>query len=300
MHALNARTKRLLLLAADAAIGIVACAFIAVGGWLGIARPLIDHPATTYSDSPPCPQPDDALRQPCWSRVPVQVIRRHTDTGFGGSIHYRLDLAWANHAPAAFTVEIVNPPSDFGTVSAGQTLSMKLWDGEATAVYSVAHNQAMRTDVNPLVRADLAQAGGIALLGVGAVLFLVHPASLLLWRSPRTLGNLPASALHNIAEERSLRLAFSAFVLLQFLDVLTSVRGGSVGLYEANPTAAALIRVWGEKLGLLGIKLPAVIATALALGRLPRRAALAVAWIGTIGYLYVATHNLWLILHGSG
>ena len=99
-------------------------------------------------------------------------------------------------------------------------------------------------------------------------------------------------SLSGVMRTRPLGLVLLGLLLLQVLDIVTSIRDGSHGLFEANPLAVRLIDAYGPVVGLSGIKVPATIAFVLALTRLPRRIAIVVACAGVAVMVYIVVQNV--------
>jgi hypothetical protein len=185
-------------------------------------------------------------------------------------------------------------------------VSLKLWQGKITAVYP-SSNDALRTNASPYIADELDLSVGLFALGVGLVLVLIHPPPALARRlSQRTDWgrNLTAMArrpggLGRLWRERPVFLGLLIFLLLQALDVATSIWGSSHGLFEGNPLALRLIGAYGPLAGLCAIKVPATIALVLTLMRLPRPIAIVVVYAGAAVMICIVGQNIGL-LTGSG
>jgi Domain of unknown function (DUF5658) len=103
---------------------------------------------------------------------------------------------------------------------------------------------------------------------------------------PAVAGRLAA-----VLRDRRLRIPLVYFVVAQLLDILTTTDGLGLGLQEANPLTASVLRHLGVA-GLLAQKVPVVLALLAGLSLLPRRVALAAAWAFTLLMAMVVASNL--------
>jgi len=115
---------------------------------------------------------------------------------------------------------------------------------------------------------------------------------LLTLRTPRTRSRWSVRA--RFADQR-VRMLFEAFVIVQLMDVATSIVGRHLLLGEGAALTRAAVDSWGNW-GFLAIKVPALLATCLAVARLPRRFAAPVLTVATAIMLVVVVDNLQLIL----
>jgi len=108
---------------------------------------------------------------------------------------------------------------------------------------------------------------------------------------------LPAGVLRlsAVLQDRQLRVPLVYFVAAQLLDVLTTAVGLLLGLDEANPLTAGVLRHLGVA-GLMLQKLPVVLALVVGLAVLPRRVAVVAAWAFTLLMAVVVASNLSLVL----
>ena len=92
-----------------------------------------------------------------------------------------------------------------------------------------------------------------------------------------------------VVERPQVRIAQSrwTFVVLQILDILTTLAAFRVGAFEANPLVAHLTREWGVTRGLIAGK---VIALMIALGVRRRM------WIVNVFYGAVVVWNVYVVL----
>ncbi len=254
--------------------------------------------------------PYAAMSTTCYSRVwMIEDSAARTRKGKLGPETPTMTLTWPGASPETFTVTVLQPPASFSTLikTPRSPVSVKVWNGVPTAIYyPVDSNSGMRTTFNPYSTDDLRQWGGIALVGVGLVIFVVHPA---LWLLPvglraaagRRFGQWQTTS-RSTAEIFSyipLRVALVGLIALSFLDIATSIRGARCGLYEANPVAVEMIGRWGQLGAFFALKLPALIAVILATTKLPRRIAVVVALAGCAVMVYIVGQNVYLLLNVS-
>jgi Domain of unknown function (DUF5658) len=112
-----------------------------------------------------------------------------------------------------------------------------------------------------------------------------------------TTRPLPVAAerLSSVLRDRRLRVPILAFVVAQLLDIVTTSAGLVLGLGEANPLTAGVLRHLGVA-GLLLQKVPVVIATVAGLAVLPRRVAVVTAWGFALLVALVVGSNLSLVV----
>jgi hypothetical protein len=106
---------------------------------------------------------------------------------------------------------------------------------------------------------------------------------------------LAAGRLSAVLSDRHLRVPLVFFVVAQLLDILTTTAGLVLGLGEANPLTAGVIRHLGMA-GLLVQKVPVVLALVGGLTLLPRRVAVISAWGFTVLIGVVVVSNLSLVM----
>jgi hypothetical protein len=277
-----------------------AAAFTGAGLWLSVVNPLVVRESTRYADAPTCARVADALTtHDCVVLVPGTVDSAMVTTATQGALRPLLTIDCPPLRLHLLSVEIPRPSRAFYHLQPGQPLSLKLWHGRITGVYVTA-GDALRTDASPYIQDSLDLSLGLFALGVGLALILIHPPRALARRlAQRTRWHreldVPASgrgSLGRMLRDRPLRLGLLGLLLLQVLDIVTSIRDSSHGLFEANPLAVRLIDAYGPFAGLSGIKVPATIAFFLALTRLPRRIAIVVTYAGVAVMVYIVAQNV--------
>jgi hypothetical protein len=198
------------------------------------------------------------------------------------------------------TYYVNRPPGLYFSLKPGTKVELKVWNGRATGV--MYGKDTFRLYDNPYDIDDLREAGGISLGALGIVLLAIHPPMFL----RRKLSQQPAEdkatrwkfrdgLASKLGHDRHMRIALVVFTIAQLLDVLTSIRGGRVGLYEGNPVASMLIENTGATITFLLLKVAGIAAIVLVVARLPRRPALIVTWAASAVFFYVALHNVGLI-----
>ena len=250
---------------------------------------------------PMCAAPAQALSQDCFVYDNVTVVSIHlVHNGKLGPIIPTVVLDVPGTDPSRITVEVPQPPSSFYSMHPGQQVQIRIWHAVPTLIDPL-NGSKMRTQYNPLSLADLELWSGIAILGVAGILLAIHPP---LWLLPVRLRNRaehlperwekPLGKADNVFRYRPLRMAILALILLNLLDILTSIIGGKVGLYESNPVAAEMVRVWGPLGGFFVLKLPSLIVIILAASKLPRKMAVVVAYAGCAVMMFVVIGNITL------
>lgn len=292
----------------DVLIHAAAAAFVLIGAWLLIADELVIRESDHYTNAPVCAQAAQAVAgEGCTAMVPATVDSTQRHVAPNGSTHALLTFTAPQLTTGPITVDIARPPAAYYSARTGDSVSVKVWKGRVTGVYTAPKN-AMRTSDSPYLSDSLDLAAGVFLVGIGLVVVLLHPPRwLAAWLTRRTRWHReederPGGVLARVLDDRPLGLGLLAFLALQLLDVLTSIEGGNNGLFEANPIVAALVDRIGPLGGFLGIKVPAVIALLLAVPRLPRWIARIVTWSGIAVMLYIVLQNVELLMlnHPAG
>ena len=190
----------------------------------------------------------------------------------------------------------------------GEPVLVKLWRQRITGVFITPEN-GMRTEGNPFNVDELRLSGGVFVLAMGGILLLVSLPNLGIaifsfhtrWHHADDLeSRLAYSALHRMRVFPLLGIAFAVYLILQLLDIITSIVDGQSGFFEANPLAAELINQFGAYGGFIGLKLPALIALFLGISRLPWRLAFVVTTAGVAVMVYIVGQNLALLASGHG
>jgi hypothetical protein len=119
----------------------------------------------------------------------------------------------------------------------------------------------------------------------------------LLLAAPPRLSRLPARRLATAFADRRLRLGVLGLVIVQLLDVVTSIRGRGQLLYEGTAITRAMVGDWGD-LGFLAVKVPAILAVVLLAARLPRRWAVVPVLATAAAVLVVVAGNIRLLATG--
>lgn len=289
------RRIRKLRVAADAVILAATALFLVLAVVAMVAY--INNSA--YSNAPKCSRAVQVLNQRCYVQEPATVVRSWVTTdGKLGPSQAHLTIHSTAMTPQQFTIDIPEPPQVFYQLHRGDTITLKIWDDLPTGLYG-PHGQAMRSQFNPLSLAQLDEWGGLALLGCAAVLLTAHPPRFLLsQRLAKTGSRLPKSwegpmgKPDHVFRYGPLRFALTVLLLLNLLDILTSIIGGRDGLFEQNPIASAMVQSWGPLGGFFGLKLPAVLVVVLAASKLPRKLAVVVTYAGCAVMLFVVVDNL--------
>lgn len=268
--------------------------------WLSVVDRLVVRESTRYAGAPTCPRVADALTtDDCVVLVPAVADSAVVTTAAPGVLRPVLTVDSAALGLHLISLEIPRPSRSFYRLQPGQPVSLKLWHGRITGVYPTA-NDALRTNASPYLQDSLDLSAGLFVLGVGLALILIHPPRALarhLSRGTRWHHELNQASsvwgwLGRVWRDQTLRLGLLSFLALQVLDIVTSIRDSSHGLFEANPLAVQLIDAHGPLGGLAGIKVPATIAFFLALTRLPRRIAIVVAYSGVAVMAYIVVQNV--------
>lgn len=267
----------------------VATGFLLVLGFIGaVYDPFILHEGDTYFDSPLCSSISESLTSRCYVKVPVTIIGTHVGTLPNGATETSIDFIWTFQSSAIRTVDIDRPSKSFYELRPGQTVDLKVWNGQAVAFY-ITSNDVIRSIDNPLSVADIHQVGGMLTLGLGLILLFVRP--------PAALGTLLRRrvAITEVHLDRRLLFALIALLVLQVLDIITSLKGRTIGLFEGNALATAVIRAFGPTLGLTLLKGIAVLALVLALTRFPLHIARILLWALAAVMAYIVLGNVHLI-----
>ena len=288
-------------------IFVSAVVFIAAGTWLTAVNSLVLRPAQHYADAPTCARV--ALKittENCVAMVPGIVASSSISEAGPGIERPTLTVQSTALGPAPLSVEVPRPSRSFYGLHTGQLVSLKLWQGKTTAVYP-SPNDALRTSASPYISEALDLSVGLFALGIGVVLVLIHPPAPLArllsqrtgWRRDVTVMAGRQGGLRRLWRERPLLVGLLLFLLLQVLDVATSIWGSYHGFFEGNPLALRLIDAYGPLAGLSGIKVPATVALALTLVRLPRTIAIITVYAGAAVMLFIVGQNFGLFA-GSG
>ncbi len=272
---------------------------------LGLSLLVQPRSADAYSAAPPCAKPANALSRTCYTKVLVSVqsvtIVRH---GKAGPVSPEVSVVWALVSSQPFVLSIPQPPVAFYAIHSGDLVVLKVWNGIPTALYTL-DNSAMRTSFNPYSRDDTMVWGGFSLLGVGLILLVVHPLPWLLPVRLRPSEMRPrrwrqtADNTAGLFRDGRLRVAVVGLIVLNLMDIASSIIGGKNGLFEGNPVAARMIEAWGPLGGFFALKLPALLAIILAVTKLPRRIALAVAYAACMVMIVVVVGNVVLVYTNS-
>jgi hypothetical protein len=277
-----------------------AVVFTSAGLWLSVVDRLVVRESTRYASAPTCPRVADALTtDDCVVLVPAVADSAVVTTAASGVLRPILTVDSATLGLHLIGLEIPRPSRSFYSMQPGQPVSLKLWHGRITGVYPTA-NDALRTNASPYLQDSLDLSAGLFVLGIGLALILIHPPRTLArhlsrrtrWHRELNQASSVPGSLGRVWRDQTLRLGLLSFLALQVLDIVTSIRDSSHGLFEANPLAVRLIDAHGPLGGLAGIKLPATIAFFLALTRLPRRVAIVVAYAGVAVMVYIVVQNV--------
>lgn len=282
-------------------------AFVGTGLWLTVVDVLIVRESTRYADAPTCSRIGDALTtNDCVVMVPGRVDSASVTTAGPGVLRPLLTIDCAALGLHLVSLEIPRPSRPYYDLRPGQTVSLKLWRGRISGVYTTP-NDALRTSSSPYILDSLDLSAGLFVLGMGVALMLIHPRRALArrlyyrtgWRREPIARAAGRRSVTPVWRDRALFPGLLSFLLLQVLDIVTSVWDGSHGTVEANPLALRLIDAYGPLAGLTGVKVPAMIAFILALTRLPRHAAILVAYAGVAVMVYIVAQNVALSFTGA-
>lgn len=282
------------------------CAFVIAGLLLAVVLRLVDGTGA-YSQAPACTVPAQAFstENRCYALVDARVLASQVRVG---AAEPTMTLHADGIGPSSIVVTISRPSQVFYSITPGETVVMKVWRGQCTALYpgtDAKLTSAVRTAASPYETDNLRLSAGLFLLAIGAALLFIEPPRFALrWIGARTRWHsdadlVEASNLAATYRDTRIGIGFALFIVLQTLDVVSSLRGSAGGFFEDTPVVAELIRRWGEVPAFAATKLPAIIATALALPRLPRRIAVIVMWSGVAVMLYIVISNVDLIFFGQ-
>jgi hypothetical protein len=293
---------KLLRAAGDCLIYLFASAFVILGLFEVIYLPMMGDELSKYIDAgnhAPCPVQQALHSDDCVAYSDATVIRKQTSGTTTGFYAPSITVSWPNAGIENLTWVVNRPTSTFYSLRAGDTVQLKVWNGRPTAV--TAGKSASRLYGNPYDSDDLRTVGGISVLAMGLIIFIVHTPQFIttrlaaMARQRHRSWHFAFGRLTLVTRDLQMRIAVLVFLVAQALDVITSIKGGQVQLFEANPLAAALILRVGPVTAFLMIKLVAVIALLLVMARLPRRAALLVVWATSAVFFWVALRNAQLI-----
>jgi hypothetical protein len=287
---------------ADWLIYTAICAFIAFSFYLTVILPVMGTELSKYEAAfatASCPLQRALSSDSCVALLYYYVVGIGTaPIGLNDSAA-TITLSPSQTLRGASTYYVNRPPGVYDGLKQGAKVQLKVWNGRATGV--LYQGSSFRLFDNPYDVDDLRFYGGISLGALALVLLAVHPPAVLRRKFSRRRGeNPPANAepspglASKLAHDAHMRIALVVFTIGQLFDVITSIRGGRLGLYEGNPVAAMLIEHVGWTIGLLMLKVIAVAAIVLVFSRLPRRSALIVTWATSAVFFYVALDNFGL------
>lgn len=249
-----------------------------------------DAAAQSYYDSPCTAHPHPGV---CPGVADATVQRTALDVDARGGLHPLVSIL-PSGATAAFTVEGIWPTDAFRAMHPGTHIVVIDFAGRPASLRldpTRANPNGLRlwTTYNPVpdryLRLDLA----LAVAGVGLLALLLA--------APPRLTRLPVRGLSEALGDRRLRLAVVALVIVQLLDVVTSILGRGDLLYEGTSITRAMVDRIGD-LGFLAVKVPAVLAVVLLAARLPRRWAVVPVAITAAAVFVVVASNVRLLASG--
>lgn len=274
----------------DRLIALAAVGFLLLGSALAITDTLARGDQSTTSTR--CHDPSEALSSRCYADVPATVRSARLAVDGGGRPHPTLTLHSRSAGIRDVTVELPGLANAGIQPQASDRVALRIYDGMPVAVR--AGGWMLPTTFEPSLSSPLRRTGGISLMGISALILMVHPPALA-GRRRRLPRALRRGAVGLILRDHPLWLAWSSFTVLQLLDIATTLTGAQVGLFEGNPLAGELATRMGPLSGYFAMKGAAVIAMLLAMTHLPRRAALLIAWGGSAIMGAVVLHNALLI-----
>ena len=287
---------------ADALIYLAVAGFVILGLIQVAILPLTGTEATKYAAAGSCPLTRAITTDACVAYLNVTFISEKPAQEGNGLYAPSLTVRSPLFAPQTQTFLVSRPSKPFYSLRRGDTVELKVWNGRPTALSQP--RAASRLEGNPYDNDELRSVGGISVLAMGLVLLLVHPPQVVRRKlatmrleapETRRAWTFQEGLVAAVTRDVQMRIAVGVFVVAQGLDVITSIRGGQVQLFEGNPVVAALIKGTGPVIAFVLVKVLAVIALLLVMARLPRRAALFVVLTTSIVFLYVAYHNAQLI-----
>ena len=144
-----------------------AVVFICAGLWLSVVDRLVVGESTRYASAPTCPRVADALTtDDCVVLVPAVADSAVVTTAAPGVLRPVLTVSSAALGLHLISLEIPRPSRAFYRLQPGQALSLKLWHGRITGVYTTA-NDALRTNASPYWQDSLDLSAGLFVLGMG-------------------------------------------------------------------------------------------------------------------------------------
>lgn len=279
-HPAAVRCLRRLVIVAG--LGLLAAATVLLVQWRQA-----DSAAQRYEDAPCTTQPRPGVCPNDENAVVERTVLLRDDSG--GPHPLVALLVGAQRRP--LTVEGIWPTDAFTDLHPGSHVVLVSDEGRPTSLRldpTAADPRGLRlwTIFNPMPDRDLLLDLGLSAAGVGLLALLLA--------APSRLTRLPARRLADAFGDRRLRLAVLAMVVVQFLDVVTSIRGRTELLYEATSITRAMVDRFGD-LGFLVVKVPAVLAVVLLAARLPRRWAIVPVLIAGTAVLVVVAGNIRLL-----
>ena len=268
---------------------LVAAALMLAGsvGMLGLWRQA-DAAVQRYLSSPCTASPGPG----CSNVKQATVLGMRVFRDGGANLHAEVDVRVGGMAGP---LDVVWPNDVFWALRPGEHVVLIYADGAPATIRldpDPAHPSGQRlwTTSNPQVDGDL------ALWAAGMLASTALVAIVLTARRPMP-GRRRWSILAALRDQR-LRLVMLVFVLAQLLDVISSTAGHHGVLYEGATLTRAVVDHWGDA-GFLAVKVPAVMATLLAVARLPRRIGVPVMWAATSAMLVVVAENVRLLSQGG-
>ena len=231
-------------------------------------------------------------RPGCSTVADARILGTRVFRDAGMNLHAQVEVAVRG---TSGPVDVVWPDGVFQALRPGEHVSLIYADGQPAAIRldpDAQHptGRELWTTSNPQVDSSL------ALWAAGMLASIALLVVVLTGRRPAP-GRRRWSVRAALRDPR-LRLVLLAFVLIQLLDVASSIVGHHGFLYEGATLTRAAVDHWGDA-GFAAIKVPAVIATLLAVARLPRRIGLPVMWAATAAMLVVVVENVRLISHAG-
>jgi hypothetical protein len=287
---------------ADWLIYTAICAFIALSFYLLAILPVMGTELSKYEAAfvtASCPLEKALSSDSCVALPYYYVVGIGTaPIGLNDSVA-TITLSPSPTLRGGSTYDVNRPPGVYDALKSGAKVELKVWNGRATGV--LYKGSSFRLFDNPYDVDDLRFYGGISLGALALVLLAVHPPAVLRRKLLRRRAvDSPANAepgpglASKLARDAHMRVALVVFTIGQLFDVITSIRGGRLGLYEGNPVASMLIEHVGWTIALLMLKVIAIAAIILVFSRLRRRSALIVTWATSAVFFYVALDNFGL------